>query len=329
MAESKAVGMRALEDDLGLARKSLLAVEESLHELDASPAASGYVSVAAMAADPSAAEPYRVQRLIGILLGILAAAGLAILAMLLADRLDDRIGSPEDLRLARGTELLGCVSQWGGGARGGAGKPVFFYAQETATFAAEDVRDLMVGVLYPADGRPAQTLLVTSAARGDGKTSLALNLAASIAALGKRVLVVDGDLRKPDLAATLGIASIPGLSDLMARAAEIQAACRGTGVPGLRVLLAGSPRPGAPAMLGTEGMRDALVALRAGYDHVLLDGPPLTAPETRVLAAMADGVILACMAGSSRRKAVRAGIHALRRLGARLLGVALIGVPPD
>lgn len=327
VAEGKAVGTKALEDDLSRARQSLLAIEQSLHELAAAAAAPGYVSIASMAVDPTAPEPYVGQRLTCSLLGAGVAVGLAVLAMLLADRRDDRIRSPEDLCLSGSVELLGCVSQWSGSAPATVGKPVLFCGPKAATFAAEDMQDLMLSVLHPADGKPAHVLLVTSAGRGDGKTTLAVNLAACMAGLGKQVLLVDADSRKADVARALGVENVPGLSGLLAQGAELAAGIRATAIPGLAVLSAGSSPAGVAALLSSAAARDALAGLRSRYDHILLDGPPLAEPEARVLVSLADGIILTCRAGTGRRRAVHTALRALRRLGARTLGVAVLGVP--
>jgi len=193
---------------------------------------------------------------------------------------------------------------------------------------AEEMRNLMAGVLYPADGKAARTVLVTGAAPGDGKTTVAANLAACVAGLGKNVLLIDANFRKPDIAVAFGLGNIPGLGDILAYGAEPGKVIRLTDIPCLSVLTAGSSPASSVDLLGSAPMRENLERFRSQYDYVFIDGPPLMLADARVMAPMVDGVVCVVRALASRRAAVHESLATLRRLGARTIGVALVGVHP-
>ena len=327
VAERERANVKTLEDDLGRTRQSLLGVEQRLHELEVEAGAPGYVSIASPATDPQFPEPYMQKRIKYGIFALIAAAGLALLAMILLDRRDDRIRCPEDLRTVHGAELLGCVPHWGRELRP-AGRPALLCGPGAVAprLVAEEVRNLMVNLLSPTDGHAVRTVLVTGAAPGNGRTTLAVNVAACIAGVGRKVLLVDASFRKPDVASLFGVPAAPGLGDLLAGGATVVEVVRDTAIPGLSVLPAGSPPVDTVGALGSETMRNALCELSGRFDHVLIDGPPLMLADARILAPMVDGVVCALRASSSRRAVASECLATLRRLGARVLGLVLMGV---
>jgi len=326
--DRKAAELRAREEDMARTRQSLRDIEQRLHELDVEAAAPGYISIASYAKEPVTPEPYVGRCVKYSIVAVIAAAGLALLVMILLDRRDDRVWSAEDLRFPTGAELLGCVTHWDGELRESAGKPALLCHSGAPSLAAEEVRNLMAGVLYPADAKPARTLLVTGAAPGDGRTTLAANLAACVAGLGKNVLLIDANFRKPDVAGLFGLGNIPGLGDILAYDADPAKVIRTTDIPCLSVLTAGSSPSDSVGLVGSGPMQDLLRWVRAQYDYVFIDAPPLMLADARVMAPMVDGVVCSFRALASRRAAVHECLATLRRLGARTIGVALIGVNP-
>jgi capsular exopolysaccharide synthesis family protein len=194
---------------------------------------------------------------------------------------------------------------------------------------SENIRNVMTGVLYPPDGKQAKSVVVTGASKGDGKTTLAVGVATCIANLGKKVMLIDANFRKPDIAKLFGLGNIPGLGDLLVYGDKPEEVAHYADTCDLTVLTAGTP-PAQQSMVGSRKMQDLLDKFKQEYDYIIVDAPPLLLPEARILAPMADGVVCSFRAKSrdSRRSTVNQALGTLRRLGARTIGVALNGVNP-
>jgi succinoglycan biosynthesis transport protein ExoP len=195
---------------------------------------------------------------------------------------------------------------------------------------AESIRQLRTNLAFlrgagqPATG--ADVVVVTSALGGEGKTTIALDLARSTAEAGERVLLVEADLRRPTLGTALGLASGPGLSDVLAGQVEVAAAVRPGGVDGLSVLPAGSVPPNPAELLSSPRMADVVAALRSGYDRVLLDATPLLpVTDAVVCAGLADGVLLVVRWGRTSRDEVSEAVTMLEQVHAPVLGSVLNG----
>lgn len=324
--ERKAAELRTQEDDLKRTQQTLLGIEQRLHELEIESGAPGFISIGATATEPKLPEPYLMRRLNYIAVGLGLCAGLALLLMILLDRRDDTIWTPDDMRYPAGAELLGCVPDGGPQLDGPVGTPALVCRHDPNSFFAEQLRNVMAGVLYPADGKAARSVLITGAAPGDGKTTLAANLATCVAGLGKRVLLVDANFRKPDLARVFDLGNIPGLGDILAYGADPGKVIHHDEAPNLDVLTAGSSPSCSAGMLGSNAMRDALQRFNELYDYVIIDGPPLLLADARILAPMVDGVVCSFRTLTTQRAAVEQSLTTLRRVGARIIGVALMGV---
>ena len=330
VGERKAVELKDLEDDMARTRQSLFGVDQRLHELEVEAGAPGYVSIASMATDPKFPEPYMPKRIKYGVVGLIGAAGLALLVMILLDRQDDRIRCPDDLQVLPGVDLLGCVPHWGLEVRA-AGAPVLLYQPGAIAprLVMEEIRKLVARLLCPPDGQPVHTVLVTGAAPGDGRTTLAVNVASCIASVGRKVLLVDASFRKPDVAGLFGSGAAPGLGEVLSHRTRLSDAIRETAIPCLSVLPAGVPPEDTVGALGSDTMQNVLAELGERYDYVLVDGPPLMLADARILAPMVDAVICALRAIGSRRSAASECLTTLRRLGARVLGLVLMGVRPE
>ncbi|HEV2426210.1 MAG TPA: CpsD/CapB family tyrosine-protein kinase, partial [Terriglobia bacterium] len=190
---------------------------------------------------------------------------------------------------------------------------------------AESYRTLRTSILLSTAARPPQVLLLTSAHPGEGKTTTALNLSMALAQRGSRVLVVDADLRKPGVAAALGLPNDKGLSSVLTGAHSAEDALqRIEAAPSLWVLTSG-PRPPNPAeLLSSPSMADLLAELRTHFDHVVLDSPPsLLLTDATVLTTLADGVLLVVETGVTARGALIRARRTLQAAGGRLLGVVM------
>jgi capsular exopolysaccharide synthesis family protein len=190
---------------------------------------------------------------------------------------------------------------------------------------AESFRSLRTSVLLSTAPRPPQTLLVTSAQMGEGKTSTATNLAMSFAQRQGPVLIIDADMRRPSVAKTLGVPNEKGLSSFLTGAHSLdEVLIQYERVPNLWILPAG-PRPPDPAELLSSHMMDAtLKDLLKRFTQVVIDSPPLLlVTDAVILSAMVDGVILVVASGTTARGALTRAHRILDNAGSRVLGMVL------
>jgi capsular exopolysaccharide synthesis family protein len=190
--------------------------------------------------------------------------------------------------------------------------------------AAEQYRVLHHRLLRLAARRPLRVVAVTSAGRGEGRTTTAANLALTAAREGRATILVEADLRRPTLAALLGLAPRAGLADVLDGRAELAQATARLGP--LAVLCAGDVRDAAEAARSPRAAA-LLEQLRAAHDLVVLDAPPALAfSDGDRLAGAADGAVLVVRAGMTPRQVVRL---ALESLGERTAGIVLNDVDAD
>jgi capsular exopolysaccharide synthesis family protein len=190
---------------------------------------------------------------------------------------------------------------------------------------AESFRSLRTSVLLSTAPRPPQTLLVTSAQMGEGKTSTALNLAIAFSQRGGTVLIIDADLRRPNVAKTLGVGNEKGLSSFLTGAHTLQdVLIQSQRVKNLWVLPAG-PRPPDPAeLLSSHMMGATLKGLSKHFTQIIIDSPPVLAvTDGVVLSALVDGVILVVANGVTARGALARTHRILENARARVLGIVL------
>ncbi|NQX30076.1 polysaccharide biosynthesis tyrosine autokinase [Microbacteriaceae bacterium VKM Ac-2854] len=188
----------------------------------------------------------------------------------------------------------------------------------------EAMRELRTNLEFMDIDSPPRVIVVTSPLPGDGKSTVTANLAVTIAASGQRVIVVDGDLRRPTVAKAFGLVGGIGLTDVLVGRAEIDDVMQPWGTDGnLFVLGAGSPAPNPSELLGSKIMQILLEELAREF-IVLVDAPPLIpVTDAAILAAHADGALLVAGAGRSTFEAVEKSLANLARVGAHPLGVIL------
>jgi capsular exopolysaccharide synthesis family protein len=174
---------------------------------------------------------------------------------------------------------------------------------------------------------PQAAILVTSSTSRAGKTSLALLLAQSLAAAGKKVLLVECDFYRPTLSPRIGLEPGVGLADLLARRAEDAQAIRRTGTPRLDVLPAGNVHDCSnPEALANGVFRECMARWKLVYDFVVLDSPPvLPVADARILAGHVDGSLLLVRAGQDRRPEVCGAFSRLAATRGGVLGLVVIG----
>jgi len=252
---------------------------------------------------------------LGLLAGLLVAAGL----VLLMEYLDDTVKSEQDVERVAGLTTLGMVMRFG---RRRSRQPVSGYGSRSP--AAEAYRAISTSVQFATMGRPGQVLLVTSPNAGDGKTTTAANLAVTMASAGKRVVLVDGDLRKPSLHQIFNLENRVGLTSALLSGNGARSCIQPSAFDNLSVLTSGPLLPNPSELLSSSRMRDLMEAMRREADAVVVDSPPaLVVTDATLLAALADSTILVAEAGRTRSAALRQAVDGLSRATDRLLGVVL------
>jgi len=192
------------------------------------------------------------------------------------------------------------------------------------TAGAEAYRTLRTNLLFSQTGGVLNRLVLTSSMPSEGKTTTASNLAVTFAQQGKRVVLIDGDLRKARIHKVFGLTREPGLVDVLAGLAALEDSIRPTDVPNLSILTSGTLPPNPSELLGGPRMREILDELQQQFDLVMIDAPPvLVAGDASILAALNASTIIVLRAGQTDRAAAFASVQQLQAVGARLLGAVL------
>ena len=193
---------------------------------------------------------------------------------------------------------------------------------------SEAYRTLRTNLSFYSLDNPIRTLVVTSPAAGEGKSTTVANLAVTMAQSGRRTILVDCDLRRPSLHTLFNLSSEPGLTNMVLD--ETEAPLQKTGVENLW-LLASGPKPPNPAdLLGTQKVDKVIEQLIAQADIVLFDAPPVIAvTDAAVLGAKVDGVLLVIQAGKTRRDHAERAKELLEKAKVRLVGATLTNAPKD
>lgn len=189
---------------------------------------------------------------------------------------------------------------------------------------SEQYRTIRTNLEFTSIGQKLQMITVTSASNGEGKSTTAANLAVVYAQLGKRVLLIDCDLRKPTAQLTFNLSSQAGLSTILVGRSSIDRAIQPTGVERLSLLTAGPIPPNPTELVASEQMVALLEDVRRQYDIVILDAPPMMqVADARLLAKVADGTILVIGCENSDRQLVLKAKEQLERTGTHILGLVL------
>ncbi|HYA61763.1 MAG TPA: polysaccharide biosynthesis tyrosine autokinase [Candidatus Sulfotelmatobacter sp.] len=270
-----------------------------------------------------------------LMLGLATGVGLAFLL----EGLDNTIRTTEQAQMVSGLAPLGMIPLGSKSMREGASSRRLAIASSKEAVElvtqvrpqsqmAESYRALRTSLLLSSLGAPPKVIMVTSALPQEGKTTTSINCAVVLAQKGVRVLLIDGDLRRPTIHKTLGMGPRSGLSNVLTGSIKLeQAITRSAILSSLYVLPAGAPPPNPAELLASSNMKDVLVQLREQYDHIVVDTPPsLSVTDAVVLSQRADAVVLVIRSGQTTKQALRRARDILARVNARVVGVLLNAV---
>ncbi len=285
---------------------------------------SNNVQIGRQAMEPDPSDVKEPNLLLYIPASILAGLVVAIGMALVIDLIDNRVRTP--LQVIRSVQMtvLGTVPDVKEDeAARRVGELARVAAQAPQSLTAESFRQLRTALLYSSDTE-LKTLLVTSPKADEGKTVVACNLAATLAASGCRVLLIDANFRRPRIHRVFDLPNTVGLSSVLARLSSFDESVRSTSVANLDVLVCGPVPPSPADLLGSEAMQKVLAEARRRYDNVIIDGTPvLVVADSHVLCRLVDGVtmVINCRK-TSRGMAIRSR-RMLLGLRARVVGAVL------
>jgi capsular exopolysaccharide synthesis family protein len=265
--------------------------------------------------------PFAPQPSVNLIFGLIAGlAATAALIVLLAS-LDNTVKTSLDGRDNVGLPVIATLSKI---SRLGYGRRRVFVITAPNTSATEEIRLLRTNVEYVTRSKQSPLVGITSPGTGDGKSTLAANLAASLALAGYRTLLLDADLRRPKQHEIFQLQNQAGVKQVLAGERRWQDVVRGNVVPNLAILPSGGHADNASDLLGVGRMDALLTELKSTYQFVIVDLPPaLGLSDALIVSADLDGVLVAARSGKTQVGELRHAIDALTQSGAHPLGVAI------
>lgn len=260
----------------------------------------------------------RVNLLLGLLIGLALGVGFAFLK----ESLDTSVKSPDELTDMTGATPLGMIA-FDPGAKE---NPIVALDQRSPR--AEAFRTIRTNLQYVDVDNPPQVVAITSAVPGEGKSTTAVNLAIALAQAGKKVVLVETDLRKPKASSYLGVESGLGLTDVLAGEAKLEDALLPWNRGLITVLPAGHTPPNPSELLSSHRFEQVVKTLRDQFDHVIVDATPLLpVTDGAIVSKAADGAVLVVRFGKTTREQITTSVTALDQVGANLLGTAMNFMP--
>jgi len=263
------------------------------------------------------ANPYKPDLSVNLAIGFLIGLLLGVLAAFLLEYMDETVKTGEDVEGKLRVPVLGVIPMLQRQT------PTEAFDDPRSAFS-ESYRSVRTALQFSTNQGIPPSLLITSALSGEGKTTSALSLARNIAQLGKRVLLVDGDLRNPSLHKLLGKAQDVGLSNLLSNSATFSDVVQATGQPGLSVVTSGPLPPNPAELLAGPPLAALLAEAASQFDQVILDGPPVMGlADAPILAHSAAATLLVVQAGKTNVTSAQAALKRLRFARARIIGALL------
>lgn len=243
---------------------------------------------------------------------------------------DHRLKSVDDVRTQLGLSVLGQVPKFNMSSLQAAAKarpdlePTLFYLTRPGSKEAEAYRSVRTALFFRCQKLGHKIIQITSSEPQDGKTTVAANLALAMAHAGKKVLLIDADLRCPKVHKLFRLRHEFGLSDVVTGEIQFENAIQTCEITSLSLLTAGLTPMNPAELLGSIAFEDLLKKLRADYDYVIVDTPPLMAvSDPSIVASRVDALVLVVRAGKNNLNTIRDGCELLSTLGSTILGAVV------
>ena len=258
---------------------------------------------------------------LNLALGLLYGFAAGLLVAILRHVLDRHVRTEADLRKTTGLPLLGGIAE--SSSSRNASSPVVLGGSGTDAF-----RQLRTNLEFSAVSQPMKSLVITSSQSGEGKSTVALNLALSIAQSGQKVILVDSDLRLPSVANATGLEGGVGLTTVLIGRTNLADAAQLWGPDGMSVLTSGPLPPNPTELLGSSAMQKLIRQLEAEYDTIILDAPPvLPVADAAILTRHADSLLLVVGATRISQHNLSKSVEQLALVNANVVGVVLNRIP--
>lgn len=247
----------------------------------------------------------------GLLTALLLAMGI--------DALDNKIYTEEDAIQITGLPVLTHIPLVAKGST----EPLLISSTQTSTML-ESFRMLRTQLSFISSYGHMQTLVVTSSQPGEGKSTVAANLAAAFALNGKKVILIDTDLRRPRVHTVFNVENTRGFTNVVAGICTLEEALQPSGVEGLQLLTSGPMPPNPPELLDSRAARETVAYMKTIADYVIIDAPPAhLLADAQIAATMSDGVLLVVSCQEARRGAVERTCELMAQTGVKIVGMVL------
>ncbi len=260
-------------------------------------------------------------------IGLLSMAGLVFLV----EYLDDTIKTPEDVKAVLNLPVLGLIADMKGSfIEKGDHKNTIFVAEQPRSPITEAFRSLRTSLDFYSIDEPLKLVVVTSPGPEEGKTTIAVNLAVILAKSNKKVLLLDADLRRPNVHNKFDISNRVGLSDLIRGRLSVSDVLQVSEQFGnLSVITSGSLPPNPAELLASNKMTELIDQLKQAFDIIVIDTPPSIVTDPQILATKSDGVIYVLKAGKTRSLMAQKPLEEFARVGAQIIGVVMNKIPKN
>ena len=266
-------------------------------------------------------EPARPNKVINTALGGMVGLMLVAGVLVLNEALDNTVKTPEDIEKISGLSTIGQIAEMKNKQPEETGLLVTSFPFSPI---AEAFRNLRTNIEFSGVDHPIKSILITSPDPNSGKSTIAANLAVIFTQKGKKVLLLDADLRRPQVHKSLNLTNRMGLTDLLLEDRKLEEVSQPIDDNDLiRVITSGSLPPNPAELLGSVRMEKLLKELGEENDILIIDSPPSIVADVQLLAARVDGVLLVIQAGRTQRDALRRTIEILKRANARIIGVVI------
>lgn len=288
---------------------------------------SDFGSTTAQTINPPGVVPIQPRVASVLLLGLVAGCGLGGGLAYLVDLMEGRVRTVSELKSALNLPLIAAVPRLPAGGLAEAAHLALASHQSPRSFLAESYKTARTNIEFLRRNRRAQVILVSSPKPGNGKSTTSSNLAITLALAGRRVLLVDGDLRKPCLHQVYGLSCRRGLVTVLQGEATFGQVVQPTAIENLDLLAAGPETPNPAELLASDLLAGMIDEVRPRYDAIIFDTSPfLSVTDPWIISAVTDGILLVIRLGSTRQQDIEQTMEVLHTLNAPILGTIANGV---
>lgn len=256
---------------------------------------------------------------LGAVIGLMLAAGI----IFLVEYLDDTIKTPDDVQRLVGLPVIGYIAEM----EVQSPDDLVYVSEEPRSPVSEAFRSLRTNVEFAGAANPIHSILVTSSTPGEGKTTIAVNLAMVFAQAGRHTILLDADMRRPRVHRHLGLSNRVGLSDIFLNRSSLDDVIRPWKETEMSVITSGSLPPSPAELLGSDVMTNTLSQLHSFSQMVVIDSPPGLVTDSSILAAKVDAALIVVQPGQTHAGSLQALTEQLQRSGGRLIGVVFNRIP--